>query len=152
MGIIIFAVLFVAGVWGYILLNLASNNRRFLKDDILCANEKQKKEAESSQRAIHLLAPILIIVLAIVVLFMVNAVHPFLQVDIAGAALFAGGFLFAYIGWALGLALRGSKEDPNPKDAQKAGLILMLAFMGSGIFVMIIGTLTCLPQLASIFA
>ena len=148
---ILIPVAFVAGLWGYILLNFASNNRRILQDDILSANEKRRKEAESSQRAIRLLAPILLIVVVIVILFVGNALHPFIRLDIAGVALFCGGFLFAYIGWAVGLALMGSKDDPNPKDARKAGIILMISFMTAGIIVMVVGVLTCMPQLALSF-
>ena len=47
-------VLIVASIWGFFLLNFAGNNRRILDDDILSANEKQRKEAESRGTFRHL--------------------------------------------------------------------------------------------------
>ena len=57
-------VLLVAGVWGFFLLNFAKNNRSILDDDILSANEKQRKEAESSMHVIRLMTPVLVIVVS----------------------------------------------------------------------------------------
>ena len=144
-------VLIVAGVWGYILLNIAGNNRRFLKDDILCANEKQRKEAESTMRAIHLLAPIWFFVVAIAVVFLINAYYPFIRLSLTGVALIAGGLLFTYIGWSVGMAIRGNEDNPGDENAKFFSKVFMISFMGAGIFVTVIGVIVCTPQLARFF-
>ena len=118
--------LIVAGVWGFFLLNFAGNSRRFLKDDILRANEKQSKEAVGA-----------------VVLFFVNAIHPFLQFSIVGVALIIGGLFFAYLGWAISMMIRGDADDLNEKDAQFFSKAFLLAFGIPGILIAVIGVLVC---------
>lgn len=141
----------VVGVWGYILLNAASRNRRILQDDILCANEERAKHAKGTMRIIRFMSPVVILVLVIAIVFLVNAYHPFLQINVVGAALLAGGFFFAYLGWALGMVLRGAEEEPQTKELRKIGNLFMISFMGAGILVMAAGVFACVPKLALLF-
>jgi hypothetical protein len=140
-------VLIVAGVWGFFLLNIAGNNRRFLEDDILSTNEKQRSEAEHSLKVIHLMSPILVIVVAIAALFLVNAFHPFIRFNLCGVALIAGGFFSTYLGWALGRVFKGLKDQMKEKDAKLCSRVFMISFMGTGILLMVIGFITCVPAL-----
>ena len=138
----------VAGVWGYILLNFAGNSRKFLKDDILCANDKQRKEAQSTLRSVSLMAPIWIIVVSAAVMFLINSFHPFIRLSIVGVALIIGGLTFAYLGWAIGMIIRGNADNLNEKDAKFFSRAFMISFIGSGLLVAAIGTLICTPLAA----
>ena len=140
--VIVIAFVFVAGIWGYILLTLAGNNRKFLEDDLLCANEKQRKEAKSTLRIIRLMAPVWITVVAVVIMFMLNAYFHFLRFSPVGLALIAGGLFFAYLGWAIGTAL---KEDKFFSRAFK------LSFMIPGFIIAAIGFMICISPIAAFF-
>lgn len=144
-------VLIVAGVWGYFLFNIAGNNRRFLRDDVLSANEKQRKEAKRTLRTIHLMTPVWAMPVAAAILFLVNAFHPFLRFSIPGVALIAGGVFFTYLGWALGMIFRGTKDEPGNKDAMLCSRVFMISFMGAGLLVTAIGVIVCSPSLAALF-
>ena len=144
-------VLIVAGVWGFFLLNFAKNNRSILDDDILSANEKQRKEAESSMRVIRLMTPVLVIVVTIAVIFLMNAYHPFIKVSVEGVALIAGGVFSTYLGWALGMIFRGLKDQMSEKDSKLCSRVFMISFMGTGIILIASGVIACIPQLAAYF-
>ncbi|SFC47942.1 hypothetical protein [Butyrivibrio sp. YAB3001] len=140
--------IFVAGVWGFFLLNFAGNNRRFLKDDLIYKNEKQVKDAKSSMRIIHLMAPVWFIVVAAVILFLVNAYHPFIRFSVVGAALIAGGVFFTYLGWALGMIFKGTKDAPGDKDAKFFSRAFMISFMSSGLILVAFGIMICMSPFA----
>lgn len=135
--------LIVAGVWGFFLLNFAGNSRRFLKDDILRADEKQSEEAKSTLRNVHLMTPVWVIAVGAVVLFFVNAIHPFLQFSVVGVALIIGGLFFAYLGWAISRMIRGDADEHNKKDAQFFSKAFLLSFGIPGILIAVIGVLVC---------
>ena len=149
--IFIVAGLFVAGTWGYILLKFAGNNRRILNDDFLFASEKQRKEAKSSLRMIHLMAPVWIIVVVAGILFLVNSYHPFIRLSILGVALITGGLFFTYLGWAIGMIFRGVEDYQKNKDAQFFSKAFMISFMGAGLLITAIGVLVCISPLAGFF-
>lgn len=143
--------LFVAGVWGYILLKLAGNNRKIINDEFNGASEKQRKEARNSQRVIHLMTPVWVIVVAVPGLFLVNTYHPFIHFSIVGVALIAGGLFFTYLGWAIGMAIRGTSEDPKDKDTRFFSRAFFISFMGSGLVVTTIGILICISPFSALF-
>jgi hypothetical protein len=144
-------VLIVAGVWGYILLNASTNNKRILDDDVLSANDERRKEAESTMRSIHLMTPVLVIVLVVAVVFLVNAYHPFIRLNIDGVALISGGLLFTYLGWALGMIFKGKADEIGEKDAKLLSRSFMISFMGGGLLVTASGVIACIPSLAAYF-
>ena len=147
----IIPVVIVAGVWGFFLLTFAGNNRKFLKDDILCANDKQREEAERSMRTIHLMAPIWFIVVAIAAIFFVNSIHPFIRINLVGLALISGGLLFVYIGWAVGTLIRRDGGNLSERDAKHFSRVFKISFMGSGLLVAALGVIVCVPSLAAFF-
>ncbi len=149
--IFVVAGLFVAGVWGYILMKLAGNNRRIINDDFLFASDKQRKEAKSSLRTIHLMMPVWIMVVAAAIMFLVNAYHPFLRFSIPGVALVAGGLFFTYLGWAIGMIFRGAEDYQKNKDARLFSKVFMISFMGAGLLITVIGVLICISPLAGFF-
>ncbi|SFR69967.1 hypothetical protein [[Clostridium] aminophilum] len=129
----------VASIWGYILLNAAGRNRAILNDDKLCRNPETVREAKSTLRTVRIMGPIVILILAVMIFVLFNSLFPIDGLDMAGFALAAGGFIFSYIGAALGLVFAGTAEDPKPKDAQRAGRILMFSFLTAGTIVMFAG-------------
>ncbi|WP_352398951.1 hypothetical protein [[Clostridium] aminophilum] len=133
----------VASVWGFILLNASARNRAILNDDKLCRNPELVRQAKSTLRAVRIMGPIVIMVLAVMAFVLIHAFFPIAGIRMEGFALAAGGFIFSYIGAALGLVLSGTAEDPKPKEVQKAGRILMFSFMTAGTIVMIVGILIC---------
>lgn len=133
----------VASVWGFILLNIAGRNRAILNDDKLCRNPELVRQARYTLRTCRIMEPIVIMILAVMTFVLIQAFHPIAEIRMDGFALAAGGFIFSYIGAALGLVLSGTAEDPKPKEMQRAGRILMFSFMTAGTIVMIAGILIC---------
>ncbi len=139
-------VLIVAGVWGFILMNVRKNSKEILDDDVLSNDEKLLDDAKSSMRIVRFMGILLILIVAVFAIIAVNSLHPFIHFSVIGFALAAGGFLFAYLGFALGRLLSGSKDNPQDKDRNFAGKALMISFMTSGIIVMIIGIIVCISE------
>lgn len=142
-SLFIFSTLIVAGIWGYFLLIIARNNKRILEDEALLAKENQRKEAKRAMRMIHLFTPVWVFVVVVVILLFVNASHPFIQLDTVGIALAAGGLFFTYLGWAIGMAIRGADNNIEAKDAKLLSRVFMISFMGSGILITAIGIIIC---------
>ncbi len=135
--------IFVAGIWGYILVSIAGSNRRVLKDDSNLSTDKEKKEAKRSMRLISLMSPVWIFVVVVGIAFLINAKHPFFRVNAVGLALILGGILFAYLGWAIGTAIKRAKDDLGDKDAKFFSRAFMISFIGSGLVVVAFGIMVC---------
>lgn len=136
-------VVIVAGVWLFILVNVGSNSKNILRDDIACADRKTEDEAKRSLRVVRIMGVVWAVVVAAIVIYFMNSHSLIFEFDEGYLFLLLMGIFFTVLGFALGRVFSVSKNDPQYKDMKLVGNTFMISFMGAGIIMLAIVAVNC---------
>jgi hypothetical protein len=136
-------VVIVAGVWLYILVNVGSNSKNILRDDIACADRNTEDAAKSSLRVVRIMGAVWAVVVAAIVIYFMNSHSLIFEFEEGDLFLLLMGIFFTVLGFALGRVFSVSKNDPQYKDMKLVGNIFMISFMGAGIIMLAIVAVNC---------
>jgi len=136
-------VVMVAGVWLYILVNVGSNSKNILRDDIACADRNTEDEAKRSLRVVRIMGAVWAVVVAAIVIYFMNSHSLIFEFEEGDLFLLLMGLFFTVLGFALGRVFSVGKNNPQDKDLKLVGNIFMISFMGAGIIMLAIVVVNC---------
>ncbi|SFO49438.1 hypothetical protein SAMN05216351_11247 [Pseudobutyrivibrio sp. JW11] len=136
-------VVIVAGVWLFILVNVGSNSKSILRDDIACADRNTEDAAKKSLRIVRIMGAVWAVVVAAIVIYFMNSHSLFFEFEEGDLFLLLMGIFFTVLGFALGRVFSVSKNSSQDKDLKLVGNIFMISFMGAGIIMLAIVAVNC---------
>jgi len=136
-------VVMVAGVWLFILVNVGSNSKNILRDDIACADRNTEDAAQKSLRVVRIMGAVWAVVVAAIVIYFMNSHSLIFEFDEGYLFLLLMGLFFTVLGFALGRVFSVSKNNSQDKDLKLVGNIFMISFMGAGIIMLAIVAVNC---------
>lgn len=136
-------VVMVAGVWLFILVNVGSNSKNILRDDIACADRNTEDAAKKSLRVVRIMGAVWAVVVAAIVIYFMNSHSLIFEFEEGDLFLLLMGIFFTVLGFALGRIFSVSKNNSQDKDLKLVGNIFMLSFMGAGIIMLAIVAVNC---------
>lgn len=136
-------VVIVAGVWLFILVNVGSNSKNILRDDIACADRNTEDAAQKSLRVVRIMGAVWAVVVAAIVIYFMNSHSLIFEFDEGYLFLLLMGLFFTVLGFALGRVFSVSKNNSQDKDLKLVGNIFMISFMGAGIIMLAIVAVNC---------
>jgi hypothetical protein len=136
-------VVMVAGVWLFILVNVGSNSKSILRDDIACADKSVEDDAKRSLRVVRIMGAVWAVVVAAVAIFFINSHLLIIKLEEGDLFLLLMGIFFMTLGFALGRVFSVSKNDPQYKGMKLVGNTFMISFMGAGIIMLAIVLVNC---------
>ena len=136
-------VVMVAGVWLFILINVGSNSKSILRDDVACADKSVEDDAKRSLRVVRIMGAVWAVVVAAVAIFFINSHLLLIKLEEGYLFLLLMGIFFTTLGFALGRVFSVSKNDPQYKGMKIVGNTFMISFMGAGIIMLAIVLVNC---------
>lgn len=136
-------VVIVAGVWLFILVNVGSNSKNILRDDIACADRNTEDAAKKSLRVVRIMGVVWAVVVAAIVIYFMNSHSLIFEFEEGDLFLLLMGIFFTVLGFALGRVFSVSKNNSQDKDLKLVGNIFMISFMGAGIIMLAIVVVNC---------
>lgn len=136
-------VVIVAGVWLFILVNVGSNSKSILRDDIACADKNVEDDAKRSLRVVRIMGAVWAVVVAAIVIYFMNSHSLIFEFEEGDLFLLLMGLFFTVLGFALGRVFSVSKNNSQDKDLKLVGNIFMISFMGAGIIMLAIVLVNC---------
>ncbi|WP_044938942.1 hypothetical protein [Pseudobutyrivibrio sp. LB2011] len=136
-------VVMVAGVWLFILVNVGSNSKNILRDDIACADRNTEDAAKKSLRVVRIMGVVWAVVVAAIVIYFMNSHSLIFEFEEGDLFLLLMGIFFTVLGFALGRVFSVSKNNSQDKDLKLVGNIFMISFMGAGIIMLAIVVVNC---------
>ncbi|SET39725.1 hypothetical protein SAMN02910413_0026 [Pseudobutyrivibrio sp. C4] len=136
-------VVMVAGVWLFILVNVGSNSKNILRDDIACADRNTEDAAKKSLRVVRIMGVVWAVVVAAIVIYFMNSHSLIFEFEEGDLFLLLMGIFFTVLGFALGRVFSVSKNNSQDKDLKLVGNIFMISFMGAGIIMLAIVAVNC---------
>ena len=136
-------VVIVAGVWLFILVNVGSNSKNILRDDIACADRNTEDAAKKSLRIVRIMGVVWAVVVAAIVIYFMNSHSLIFEFEEGDLFLLLMGIFFTVLGFAFGRVFSVSKNNSQDKDLKLVGNIFMISFMGAGIIMLAIVAVNC---------